>query len=168
MTDASEPSKAAMVAAVELEVLMCLQQVTTRGLALKLDEVARSLSPPPSTTPSAVGEEGSRILIMRDKFDAMLPESYKWTAEHVQFLALAICGEAGELANWIKKQWRDGTDHSEEIRDEIADIRVYLELLAKKFGIEGDKLYQRVERKFERVVARHVTPLPVEAREDGK
>ena len=36
-----------------------------------------------------------------------------------RFLALALCGEAGELANMIKKRWRDGADLSDEIRDEI-------------------------------------------------
>jgi len=61
-----------------------------------------------------------------------------------RFLTLALCGEAGELANMIKKRWRDNVDLGEEIRDEIADIRVYLELIAKCFGIEGDKLDTRV------------------------
>jgi NTP pyrophosphatase (non-canonical NTP hydrolase) len=71
-----------------------------------------------------------------------------------RFLALALCGEAGELANMIKKRWRDAADLTEEIRDEIADIRVYLELLAKCFEIEGDKLNERVQSKLEKVVAR--------------
>lgn len=71
------------------------------------------------------------------------------------FLALALCGEAGELANYIKKRWRDGADFSEEICDEIADVRIYLELLAKCFGIEGEKLDRRVEAKLAKVVEKH-------------
>jgi len=63
-----------------------------------------------------------------------------------RFLTLALCGEVGELANMIKKRWRDNVDLSEEIRDEIADIRIYLELIAKCFGIEGDKLDTRVSQ----------------------
>ena len=72
-----------------------------------------------------------------------------------RFLALALCGEAGELANMIKKRWRDGASLIEEVRDEIADIRVYLELLAKCFDIEGDKLDVRVEHKLLKVVEKH-------------
>lgn len=74
--------------------------------------------------------------------------------EDERFLALALCGEVGELANMIKKRWRDGADLSEDIKDEIADIRVYLELIAKCFGIEGPKLDDHVQLKLAKVVAK--------------
>jgi NTP pyrophosphatase (non-canonical NTP hydrolase) len=72
-----------------------------------------------------------------------------------RFLTIALAGEVGELANMIKKRWRDGADLSEEVRDEIADIRVYLELLAKCFDLEGDKLDIHVVKKLEKVVEKH-------------
>ena len=72
-----------------------------------------------------------------------------------RFLTLGLCGEVGELANMIKKRWRDGADLNEEIKDEIADIRVYLELLAKCFDIEGEKLDARVQAKLEKVAEKH-------------
>ena len=75
-----------------------------------------------------------------------------YASDDERFLALALCGEAGELANMIKKRWRDGVDLSEEIKDEIADIRVYLELMARRFDIEGPKLDERVQQKLEKVV----------------
>lgn len=78
-----------------------------------------------------------------------------YSNEDVRFLVLALCGEVGELANYIKKHWRDGTDFSEEIKDEIADIRVYLELIAKCYDLEGEKLDQRVEQKLLKVVEKH-------------
>lgn len=78
-----------------------------------------------------------------------------YSSQDERFLALALCGEAGELANMIKKRWRDGVTLDEEIRDEIADIRVYLELLAKCFGIEGEKLNAQVANKLERVRIKH-------------
>ncbi len=58
--------------------------------------------------------------------------------EVVRFLALAICGEAGELANLIKKMWRGDGIKAGEIRDEIADIQIYLRHLATHLGIDID------------------------------
>lgn len=78
-----------------------------------------------------------------------------FASEDERFLALALCGEAGELANMIKKRWRDGADLTEEIRDEIADIRIYLELLAKRFNMEGELLDYRVAEKLEKVAKKH-------------
>jgi len=78
-----------------------------------------------------------------------------WSSEDERFLALALCGEAGELANMIKKRWRDSAWLEDEIREEIADIRVYLELLAKCFGIEGEKLDAEVAKKLEKVAKKH-------------
>ena len=75
--------------------------------------------------------------------------------EDERFLALALCGETGELANMIKKRWRDNVDLSEEIKDEIADIRIYLELIAKCFNIEGSKLDSRVQNKLRKVMLKH-------------
>src|ERR1700692_308466 len=93
------------------------------------------------------------IFKLHEKMTGNLFPAYSNTDE--RFLALALCGEAGELANYIKKRWRDGADLTEEIRDEIADIRVSLELIAKCFGIEGEKLDQRVEQKLLKVVEKH-------------
>jgi NTP pyrophosphatase (non-canonical NTP hydrolase) len=90
---------------------------------------------------------------MHKKMTAHLFPTYSSTDE--RFLALALCGEAGELANFIKKRWRDGADFEEEIRDELADIRVYLELLAKCFDIEGAKLDERVQSKLAKVAEKH-------------
>jgi NTP pyrophosphatase (non-canonical NTP hydrolase) len=90
---------------------------------------------------------------LHEKMTGHLFPAYSNTDE--RFLALALCGEAGELANYIKKRWRDGADLSEEIKDEIADIRVYLELLAKCFNIEGPKLDERVKQKLEKVIIKH-------------
>lgn len=102
---------------------------------------------------------------LHEKLTAGLFPPYSSTDE--RFLALALCGEAGELANMIKKRWRDGVDLSEEIRDEIADIRMYLELIAKCFGIEGEKLDRRVEQKLLKVVEKHQRRLEIEALFDG-
>jgi NTP pyrophosphatase (non-canonical NTP hydrolase) len=91
---------------------------------------------------------------LHKKMTAHLFPAFSSTDE--RFLALGLCGEAGELANMIKKRWRDGVDLTEEIRDEIADVRIYLELLAKCFDIEGEKL--------DKLVAKINFPLPEDER----
>jgi NTP pyrophosphatase (non-canonical NTP hydrolase) len=58
--------------------------------------------------------------------------------EQVRFLTLAICGEAGELANLIKKSWRGDAIDLEKVRHEIADIRIYLNQLATHLGFDID------------------------------
>jgi NTP pyrophosphatase (non-canonical NTP hydrolase) len=98
------------------------------------------------------------IFELHQKMTAHLFPSYSRVDE--RFLALALCGEAGELANLIKKRWRDGVDLTEEVRDEIADVRIYLELLAKCFGIEGDQLDERVKQKLAKVAGRERLGMP--------
>ena len=93
------------------------------------------------------------ILELHEKMTGHLFPAY--SNHNERFLALALCGEAGELANMIKKRWRDGADLTEEIRDEIADIRVYLELMARCFSIEGVKLDEQVQSKLAKVVEKH-------------
>lgn len=93
------------------------------------------------------------IYALHEKMTSHLFPAYSSTDE--RFLALALAGEVGELCNMIKKRWRDGADMTDEVRDEIADCRVYLELLAKCFNIEGIKLDQHVEQKLLKVVDKH-------------
>lgn len=57
-----------------------------------------------------------------------------------RFLALAIAGEAGELANKIKKRWRSNGQETgcdlNAIAKEHGDILNYLVLSAKAHGID--------------------------------
>lgn len=77
--------------------------------------------------------------------------------EDLHFLSLALCGEAGELANLVKKEWRGDVDDENRVRwknkvaSELADIRIYLELLAKAAGIDLD---EAVETKIEELLVR--------------
>lgn len=61
-----------------------------------------------------------------------------YSSEDERFLSLALCGEVGELAD--TDPVLRGSDAMREAIDELADCRVYLELLAKCFNIEGDRL----------------------------
>ena len=59
--------------------------------------------------------------------------------EVINFLSLAVCGEVGELANLIKKRWQGDKVDRDLLRDEIADIRIYLEHLAHHLEIDLDE-----------------------------
>jgi NTP pyrophosphatase (non-canonical NTP hydrolase) len=54
------------------------------------------------------------------------------SVEQSRFLALALAGEVGELANLIKKEWRDGPspERNKAIAEEMADCAIYLHHLA--------------------------------------
>ena len=71
-----------------------------------------------------------------------------------RFLALALCGEAGELANKIKKLWRGDNPGPtrEEVAKEIGDTLNYLILLAESMNIdpveEADKALTEYESRF--------------------
>lgn len=56
--------------------------------------------------------------------------------EDRRFLALALCGEVGELANLVKKEWRGDVDpaYGEKVRDELGDVYAYLILNAMAHG----------------------------------
>jgi NTP pyrophosphatase (non-canonical NTP hydrolase) len=76
-----------------------------------------------------------------------------YSPEDQRFLALALSGEVGEFANIVKKLWRGDPVASirGDLADELADIRIYLELLARAYSIDLDaaceskliELYQR-------------------------
>jgi NTP pyrophosphatase (non-canonical NTP hydrolase) len=76
-------------------------------------------------------------------------------SEVLNFLALAICGEAGELANLVKKIWRGDEVDPDQIQDEIADIRIYLEHLSRHLDIDLDRACERkLDEVHERLLAK--------------
>lgn len=70
--------------------------------------------------------------------------------------ATAIAGEVGELCNYIKKEMRDHVDKSEDIKREMADIIMYLDLFAAKHAIDLEKI---VTEKFNEVSLRRNSPI---------
>ena len=73
--------------------------------------------------------------------------------EDIRFLALSLGGECGELSNILKKAWRGDfelKDRWAEVGGELADIRVYLELLARAMGYDLDACVRRILPKLER------------------
>ena len=73
-----------------------------------------------------------------------------WSTEDTRFLCLALGGEVGELQNLVKKEWRGDINTTEslfpwreELAEELADVRIYLELLAEGFGIDLDEVCRK-------------------------
>ena len=53
--------------------------------------------------------------------------------EHLSYWGNALAGEVGEVCNLVKKMERDQVDLSPEILEELADVFIYLVLLARQF-----------------------------------
>lgn len=67
--------------------------------------------------------------------------------QDIRFFALALCGEAGELANFVKKRWRDNDRHEGDLRKECADVFAYTIMLADALGMGPDDLLKMVAYK---------------------
>ncbi len=92
-----------------------------------------------------------------DEFQRMALKTRKeWGSpegiEDVVYLALAINGEAGELAEVVKKTWRDGKElDREKIVDELGDILWYVAVLSHTLGVRLSEVMERnVEKLRER------------------
>lgn len=71
-----------------------------------------------------------------------------------QFLALAIAGESGELANVAKKEWRDGKDRSAKMRAEAKDVLAYTFMLGGKLGLTVTEMLAGTVQKLRAVEKR--------------
>jgi NTP pyrophosphatase (non-canonical NTP hydrolase) len=81
-------------------------------------------------------------LVRYDKFVQLLfkQESEKDMAMH---MALGICGEAGELADAIKRQYvyNKAVDHN-NIIEELGDLRFYIQAVMNHYGISEQEVLQ--------------------------
>lgn len=65
------------------------------------------------------------------------------STEDMRYNALAMCGEAGEVANVIKKDWRGDDLKLDQLRDELGDVFSYWSHLVKCAGFTLDEVAQR-------------------------
>lgn len=80
------------------------------------------------------------------------PKCPEESFERQAYMSLALCGEAGELANNYKKVWRgDGGDRRDQIISELADVGNYAFMLASLLGVD---LLDEMLRKLEEVERR--------------
>lgn len=68
-------------------------------------------------------------------------------------ICLGLCGEAGEVAELIKKYMRgDGLLDQSKVVDELGDITYYIAILAHRLGYSFEYVLQR---NMEKLAARH-------------
>ena len=96
--------------------------------------------------------------VMKFDDDHGLMEENKPTYENLFYTALCLVGESGEVANDVKKIWRDGD--SQELRDnlstEIVDVLIYLAKLIVILDIDiedywdakHEELYEKWDKKI--------------------
>jgi len=76
--------------------------------------------------------------------------------EALQYLALGLCSEAGEVAGKITKYIRDGGFSSEELEKELSDVFWYLARLADTLGVNCTEILELNVNKLEDRKARDV------------
>lgn len=95
--------------------------------------------------------------VLQDIVTQCVEDSEIWfphQAHDVPFLALALCGEAGEVANVVKKMVRGDNDDdyelSEKLRNEVADVFIYLMNLIGALNLDIVKRYNTIREANEK------------------
>lgn len=84
------------------------------------DETPRPASAPTPELPSHY--EG--LARLQQEFDSYQQEAFPHRPS--RFFSLELCGEAGELANLEKKEWKGRTMAADDFEDEAADVCIAL------------------------------------------
>ena len=89
-----------------------------------------------------------------EEFEKTAMSTAKPSALNLPYLALGLCGEAGEFAEKVKKKIRDGTWDSHLAAKELGDVLWYVAILANQLGtsmetvarVNNEKLLDRQRR----------------------
>ena len=85
------------------------------------------------------------------KKTAIYPDQYR-----VVYPALGLAGEAGEVAEKVKKHIRDGVLNVEELKKELGDVLWYLAAIASDLGLTLDDVAEANLQKLRSRQARGV------------
>lgn len=58
----------------------------------------------------------------------------------VEYLALGLCSEAGEVAGKVKKRLRDNSWDIEAVKAELGDVFYYLARICDELGISSEEI----------------------------
>lgn len=97
---------------------------------------------------------------MESKYSMMKASNYQVQAKEtaifpkdkaLEYLTLGLVGEAGEIANKVKKVIRDGNrlnNPKQNVRDEIGDVLWYCAMLANELNVNLGKIMEDNLRKL--------------------
>lgn len=87
----------------------------------------------PSDGEMTLEEAAERLWVLHHRF--MAKSGFEvGSTEDMRYNALAMCGEAGEVANEIKKDWRGDGLARLKLRDELGDVFAYWSHLVRCSG----------------------------------
>ena len=87
---------------------------------------------------------------------AIYPEAGTGSPSALMYLACGLSGESGEVAEKIKKFYRDGKHDTEEVGKELGDVLYYLTRLADELGLSMEDVLRRNMAKLQSRKARGV------------
>ncbi len=74
----------------------------------------------------------------------------------VEYLALGLCSEAGEVAGKVKKRLRDNSWDIEAVKAELGDVFYYLARICDELGINSENILDQNYEKLSSRAARGV------------
>ena len=76
-----------------------------------------------------------------DKYQKVAFETAMESSKNIFYMTMGLCGEAGEVANKIKKVMRDGKSPDiEDLKKELGDCLWYVAGMATVLGIDLDDI----------------------------
>ena len=105
-----------------------------------------------------VEEDGEvSISLLQNEINKLLEKYEK--SFHLTYAILALCGEAGELANKLKKNLRAGTEPDPGVLgDELGDCQWYVSAVAKELGFPLETIAEmNLDKLAERKAQKRIT-----------
>jgi len=96
-------------------------------------------------------------LVTFDDYQKFCDETAFFTSsdsiESIPYLTIGLAGEVGELANWVKKIYRDSNgkpteDDLNKVKGELGDSLWYIAMVAKKFNFSLNEVIEYNKQKL--------------------
>lgn len=103
-------------------------------------------------SPARLPSSYQRLKELQKEFDDYQQAAFPHRSS--RFFSLELCGEAGELANLEKKEWKGVAVPSEAIAEEAADAAIALLNYANSRGID---LAEEIQKKMSKIDAKRLS-----------